>query len=542
MFKVVIIDDETLVRVGLKSLINWEEHGFELAGEGENGQDGLELIISSKPDLVITDIKMPIMDGLEMIKKAFEVNKRLKFIVLSSYNEFNLVKEAMKLGAEDYLLKLEMKPDVLIEVLLQLRDKMLNELDEKDERKNAKSQSRASKTALREEFFKNIIGKMIPDSRYIEESVKQLEIELNEEELTCAVVKANLSDISHKYNEEDMRLLDFTIINIIEEICNEFFKSYVFKWNYGVYAIAFSKDRDMAPGTYTEKINGMCEILIQMLKQYADIHVSVGISGLHPGLADFRQAFSEANKIVGQTFFSGYGNILHYSSNSREDMKLYDIDLHQFKDGLTKAIDTLDADRVRAIFSDMLECLNARTVLKQSAYDICCQIAYFLDTVLGHEWISFKEREGLGRNSFESIKKLETLDEIIKYVRDLGNGICSFFMQKKQDTTYYLISKAKKYILENYGEYISLKKVAASLNISPGYLSSIFTQYTGMCFIDYVTAVKISMAKKLLKETDNKIYEISYMLGYENATYFSKIFKKTTGYTPKEFLQTFKED
>lgn len=541
MFKVVIIDDETLVRVGLKSLINWEELGYEVAGEGDNGHSGLKLIMESRPDLVITDIKMPMMDGLEMIKKAYEANQSLKFIVLSSYNEFNLVKEAMKLGAEDYLLKLEMKPEVLTDVLLQMRNKLMDDLDEKDERRHMKDQLRVNKTVLREEFFRNIIGRMIPDREYIEETVKQLEIELNEEELLCAVIKGNFSNVSHKYGEEDMRVLDFTIINIIEEISNEFLKSYAFKWNYGIYALALSKGGDMDAAAHMQKVDAMCEIIIQMLRQYVDVHVSVGVSRLHSGYENFRQAFSEANRMVEHTFFSGYGNVLHYSDGARENGDLFDIDLHRFKDNLLKAIDTLDVEAVRGIFSSMLETLNDRRVLKRNAYNVCCGIAYFLDTMLDHDWILFKEKEGLGGNSFESIKGLETLDEIIGWIKAFENSICAFFSQKKQDSRYYLISRAKKYIVDNYGECLGLKRVADALGISPGYLSNIFTQYTGMCFIDYVTTVKIDMAKKLLRETDNKIYEISYMLGYENATYFSKIFKKTTGYTPKEFLQNFKE-
>ena len=124
MLKVVIVDDEALVRLGLQSMLRWEELGYEIVGEATNGQQGLDLIMQSDPDIVITDIKMPVMDGLEMMRLAAEAGRNPRFIVLSGYDEFQLVKRAMKLGAEEYLIKLDLEPNTLAEALLQRESRL----------------------------------------------------------------------------------------------------------------------------------------------------------------------------------------------------------------------------------------------------------------------------------------------------------------------------------------------------------------------------------------------------------------------------------
>ena len=127
MLKVVIVDDESLVRLGLRAMLRWEELGYEIVGEASNGQQGLDLIIESEPDIVITDIKMPVLDGLEMMRLASEAGRRPKFIVLSGYDEFQLVKRAMKQGAEEYLIKLDLEPKTLIDALAAAREEVMTE-------------------------------------------------------------------------------------------------------------------------------------------------------------------------------------------------------------------------------------------------------------------------------------------------------------------------------------------------------------------------------------------------------------------------------
>lgn len=152
MLGVVIIDDELLARVGVKSVLEWESAGYQILGEASNGAEGLKLILDKKPDIVITDIKMPVMDGLEMIKKSKEDKLNPKFIVLSSYDEFHLVKEAMKLGAVDYLIKLELDEQSLRETLEPVKQQILME-KERSRNESLIKHNINTENSLRKEFF-----------------------------------------------------------------------------------------------------------------------------------------------------------------------------------------------------------------------------------------------------------------------------------------------------------------------------------------------------------------------------------------------------
>ena len=169
------------------------------------------------------------------------------------------------------------------------------------------------------------------------------------------------------------------------------------------------------------------------------------------------------------------------------------------------------------------------------AFDLCFQVAYLIGGAAGLNETAIQDIIGYQNSLYESIFNLNTLPEIINWFTGLEQRLCLFLTRNEDQKNQRLIAKAKKYIQDHCCEDMGLNEIAAVLNISPGYFSTIFKQLTGVGFIDYVTEKKIEQAKKLLRETDYKIYEVSNLLGYQNPYYFSKVFKKVTGVTPSEF-------
>jgi two-component system response regulator YesN len=213
----------------------------------------------------------------------------------------------------------------------------------------------------------------------------------------------------------------------------------------------------------------------------------------------------------------------------------YWFDIPELKSVLPQAIELYDPLTVQAIFDSLVTNLEQTQVSREQAFDVCFQIAYLISgTGLSEEVL--KKVIGYQTSLFENIVCLKTLAEIITWLTHLGQRLCAFLSQNDDQKNHRLITKAKKYISEHYCEEIGLNDLATAINISPGYLSTIFKQYTGICFTDYLTNYKIEEAKKMLRNSDLKIYEISELLGYQNAYYFSKVFKKVTGMTPSEFL------
>lgn len=156
---------------------------------------------------------------------------------------------------------------------------------------------------------------------------------------------------------------------------------------------------------------------------------------------------------------------------------------------------------------------------------------------MGQQWDLFKQASRVDSNIFESIRELKTYDDIINWISNFEKDLCMFLTEVKKQHEHYLIVEAKRFIQDNYMNNIGLNEVAEHLNLSPKYFSNFFKKNTGINFSDYITQIRMSMAKKLLKETNYKVYEIASLVGYENAFYFSKIFKMNFGLTPKEFLR-----
>lgn len=533
MFSVVIIDDEALVRIGLKSMINWEENDCQIVAEASNGQQGLEIIKKYRPEIVITDIKMPVMDGIEMMRQL-DLRKGPKYIVLSSYDEFNLVRQAMKLGAVEYLIKLELEQDILINAINQAKKIILQENEEYERKGSLERQVRVNKPVLREEFFRKLVGHLFIDRKELEEDMDFLEVSLNENALMCVFIRVYEIDNMTEFGKEDIQLFDFSVVNIIDEILNDTFKGYVFKWSHGEYASVFSYNINWSRELLNDKLSQSMERLIQMLKQYFNISVSIGISDIHIGFKELGTAFLQSNQAVESGFFKGFGSYTFYNECCSNDPVKETIEISDYKSRLKNAIELSDTCEIRRIFEEVSQLLSKEKVTKQKAYDVCCHFAYLVINVIDEKL--FKSVMGYEISIFAEILRQNSLPEIRDWLDKFGECLCTIMENNSNNNTSRFIIKAKKYINDHIKEDIKLNELAAALALSPGYLSTLFKQVTGKNFIDYTTEVKIEYAKKILKESNLKIYQISDFMGYENAYYFSRVFRKITGMTPREFI------
>ncbi|NLK87583.1 MAG: response regulator [Clostridiaceae bacterium] len=540
MVRVVLVDDETLVKVGIKSLVDWKSLGFEIVAEGSNGENGLSLIKQHDPQLVITDIVMPKMDGIEMMRLAKEHNPNLQVIVLSSYNEFKLVRKAMKLGAWDYILKLNISSESLQEVLEKVREVILSGDEKKPEVKRV-SYDYWSLSAIRQVFLKSIIENVLEDRVNIEDKLPLMDFGLNENMLRLGILETNLYTLREKYSQEqDIKLIDHTLTDLIADIGNEFFTSHIIKWSFGKYVIVFSPEEgegaDTDDAAMKQRMEPMFDTIIEMIKKYVNLEVAVGISGVCKGYKNLPQAFRQAETALEDMFYSGYGSILYYSGHeslSYEDTEAFSFDL---KEELPRLVSHGDTSGINNLFARMRSDINDKRISKGRVYELCSQLVL----LCGIHLVDIRKKNGKGGedyNELEHVGSLRTLAEISDWLDELRSRIIRVLSDQNKDEKHVLITRAKKFIFENCVGPVNLKNVADHLNISAGYLSGLFPKYTGMNFTEYVNQVKVEKAQELIRQGSHKIYEISYMLGYDNACYFSKVFKKIAGCTPTEYQQ-----
>jgi two-component system response regulator YesN len=534
MFKVLIIDDEQLVRMGLKSMLPWGELGYEIVGEALNGQQGLDLIGKLQPDIVITDIKMPIIDGLELMRRAIAEQPQLKFIILSSYDDFQLVKQAMKQGAEEYLIKLSLEPDILSATLASVREKIIAERGKPLIDEQLDKGLRENLTMLREGFLKRLINKPLPSQAELDQQLKYLGIEL-EAMLCCALIRINNPAALTKYETHEMHSLETAILTTIDEIVNDVFKGYTLPWNPGEFLVILSGNSGYSPETFLAQAVAMGERVAQTVKQYFNISVSLGFGNPRHDYTELQESYFEGLRAIQHCHYSGTQTILCFTELPQDNENQASVDISEQKNILPQAIEVHDLETIGSVFETLSMIVSDPGVSREQAYDLCFQIAYLLPGALGITETELKEVFGCKNSFYESILSLNTLAEIHDWLIGLERNIFRRLSRNDVQKNHRLIARAKRYILDHYAGEISLNEVAAAINISPGYLSTIFRQETGICFTDYVTEIKIGQAKKLLRESEYKVYEISAMLGYQNAYYFSKVFKKVTGMTPSEY-------
>lgn len=529
MYKVMIVDDEVLARVGIKSLIDWGQHGFEVVGEAENGEKALKLAAETMPDIIITDIKMPMMNGVELIREAVLQEMDIRFIVLSSYDDFQYVKEAMRAGAEDYLIKLELQPEQLLEVLNSLKPLIDKDRAGKEEKPYPVHLER-SLSILRDNFLRELlIGR-----NYSREEVtgwaREYGLHLHEEQIVCYAIQPDSFEVYNKYTHEDVHLLDFAMLNVVEEILPVYIKGYAVQTADREISVLITCSK--GESLKREELHQLEASIIHAMKTYLNISVTMGLSGIHKGYPSIRQAYREASTAVARRFSFPPGSTISY--DEVRDFQTVELELKEEMKELEKALLLEDPERVAHWIGTINGKIHATPyVSRENAAAFCSALLYMTESV-------FDGRRPAGNSSasrevylHQKLSQISSLADLSLWFVELEEVLTEIMVSANESSR--LIRSVKGYIQEHYSEEISLEILAHQMNISPNYLSNLFKKETGENLIEHVTRVRIGRAAELLKTTDLKIYEIGKRVGYENEHYFSRVFKKVTGISPNRY-------
>ncbi|THF76409.1 response regulator [Cohnella fermenti] len=361
MFKLMIVDDEMLMRIGIRSIIDWEEHGFRVVSEAANGKEALELALDLKPDVIMTDIKMPVMDGLQLIREASRALPACEFIVLSNFDEFRYAKEACQLGAADYLIKTEVTPPVLGELLAGIRQRL--------QREHTRSGLAAlppdftqSLTHLKESLFKDLISGLLDEKEAIAKA-QQLQSGVRSEEL--AIVKMRIDrfgEVRKKYVEKDEKLLRFSIVNILGEIIPaRWSKEIVIESSADYLLIVNTSEGTMA--AVRKDIQQLCGDIQLTIKEVMNLSLSIGISAVVPGFRWLKTAYEQADQALRRKFLEGVGRTLFYEDGaSADDVRTAaDPASESAELALISVLESHNEAKLEAFFAEYRRALAAKT-------------------------------------------------------------------------------------------------------------------------------------------------------------------------------------
>lgn len=534
MLKVLIVDDEAIVRIGLKSMIDWEEHGFELIGEANDGRRALELYKEHKPDIVITDLKMPVLDGLGLIQQIKELPFPCRIIVLSSYDDFALVRQAMKLGAADYLLKLEMEPAELLKILAGFRHEILQEKETQFRQAQIEQEVKTNLSTLRRAFLKETFCSAEFSPERFKEGLERLEIKLNPNHIYCLVLQIGSSYWMENMNAEEINSRQSAIITVCEEvICSNNFGC-CFQTKEREFVILLSPKKD--PVTVNHIVSD-CRNLVQILQQYLGVTAVMGIGSRASCIDQIPCAYAEAREAVKYRFFKETEQIIQWSQVQSLPSPKAAYSVLPYRSQLEKAFFYRQVSEICICLDSISRELAEIGLAPEAACSGALELCSIIHELIEREQLQPEDILTASHHSYGELLHMANWDELLNWLQKLKEDLIAF-IQAEEEKESWIISEAKRFIQEHYDEEISLTEVANSVGLTPSYFSTVFKEHVGTTYSDYLTTIRIEKAKQLLRSTAYRVYEISHMVGYENHYYFNRLFKKIVGLTPLDYRKS----
>ncbi len=532
MFKVFLVEDEIVVREGIRKNIPWEQYGFVYTGDASDGELALPMIRQVQPDLLITDIKMPFMDGLALIELVRKELPRTKIVIVSGYDDFSYAQQAIRMGVEQYLLKPVVKGK-MVEILIALQKKMEAEKQRQEYLARFQREVQEYETFSRRRFFEQIVtgGLSVLE---ISETAKTMGINVNAQFYNIVLFSLNSAGYDRSAPESYTVELAAIQDKIMQSIVSHP-ELILFRWDITTYAVLVKGGQDdieQLTGDCIEDIRSCCA----MAGRDANWHIAHGTPVSRLGAIPV--CFTEASRVLSYRFLCPEEHILskerirdfRKKDGSETDLGKKEIDQECIRNFLSNgAREEIDRFTDQLLQSAGEEAVSLSLFCKYLTMTIYFAAVKYLDSI-GCRTDSFWSQE-LRPND-----NLSTPEEAQQYARKIMGQAIELRDRESKKQQRDMLTQAIGFIGEHYQEEsISLDRVARKVNVSPNYFSAIFSQEVGQTFIEYLTSKRIDEAKRLLRLTDKRSSEIAFAVGYKDPHYFSFAFKKISGCTPSEY-------
>lgn len=547
MLKIFLAEDEVVVRETIKRMIPWEELGFELVGEAADGEMALPLLIRQQPDLLITDIKMPFMDGLTLARLAKKEIPGLKVVILSGYDDFNYAKQAIGIGVEDYLLK-PITKNALIERLSEIRSRYEHEKTQKEYYEKFQREMQAYEKNSSRDFFEALVGGSM-DMMEVYKRAEKLGLDIVAEAYNVLIFTMNC-DKDFSGQRDEYSSWEAESLELLENFFAGHSSAMLFRSNIFSYGVLLKGQRE----TIEENTRACVDEIRKILSRQdgrREWFLAVGQSVER--LSQIQKSYHTASRAFSQRYLYDE-NILYYDemetmehpggqAETEDNAYLQKVDVNALNpailqkflsNGLQEETENFVKDYFYAIGQEPMESLVFRNyVILNVRFSV----------------ISFIKGLGCDTNEMESADTEEVLAEsgknmesAIAYAKKMISQAIEIRDQNSGNKNRSILKTAVDFIDSHYmDEEISLNTVANVANVSSNHFSALFSQNMGQTFIEYLTTLRMNKAKELLRCTGMRSSEIAGEIGYKDAHYFSYLFKKTQGMTPSDYRKAREE-
>ncbi|WP_312643615.1 helix-turn-helix domain-containing protein [Hydrogenoanaerobacterium sp.] len=537
MIKVVVADDELKVCQLICGLIDWASLDMEIVGVAHNGIETLELIQTLQPDLVITDIRMPGYDGLEMISRAIKIKKDIYFIIVSGYRHFEYAQVALKYGVSDYILK-PIKKNELMDTLNKVREKYKQKTEQLSNEERLKIRLQSDIEKLRSGLFTDILfhKSVYFEPIQIEQINKDYHYDFQPGCFQVCVIKVDCE--YEGVFENSIKILEDKVIQILrgqlKSICFDLEIFFRDSWAYCMLNYSESNKK-----TVRRQLKVCLDELLLQKNIFDKIEFTIGLGAAISSINQLPVSLKAAERAAAQRILEGTGKLI-------EDLPPQDIALDEdallinFSKNMEPALEVLNADiMIQEIGLLKVFVLQKENVSGQTIFDVVIKACRLYLLSLKKYQFNIGNADEFLDNFYAHADLCSSAAQLFAYLSKVIGESVSYIIEDRKQADTKPIRTAKQYIQKNYMQPISLEEVGNIVGFNSSYFSSLFKKESGKNFLEYLSEVRMNKAKELLRETSLSIAAICEQVGYNDLKHFTKSFKKFTGIKPNEFRKLY---
>lgn len=537
MLKVLIVEDERLVGLGISEYVN-ETEGFMVMGIALDGIEAIEKIEKEEPDIVITDIRMPRMEGTELVKYLNTHYPSIRKIVLSGFDDYEYVRTALVSGVMDYLLK-PVDDRELARVLKNLRQDIEREAKNKEMRLRQNIKLNNSLPLLRDQFVLDLLNQKYSSRKNAAEKLRFFDLKPEEGQYVVVLVSINSYGLlCEKKGQDEGQLLLFILRNITEEIVGRH-ASFLSSSSGGDVILAIHVPDD-------HKNNGISFIKRIMVEVYQNLleHVreefTIATGTAAESFMNLKQSFVAASDALQHRFYKKSSALVHYEETRNKPFSRYDTItfsgyIERGENIFDNSVKTGATGRLRFYLEELYAFIEDMRLFPADAVKVFTDLQTRIQIKSNDVLKAIYESYSIEYSYEKNIEKFSTLEGIKSYTERFYSQIITKVIHNMHSKDKKMVEVAREYVRNHYHEKITLENIAAVTYLNPNYFCEMFKNQTGENFIDYLTRYRMERAKELLRDVRMKTYEVSHRVGYDNADYFCKVFKKVVGVPPGQY-------
>lgn len=526
--RILVVDDEPNIAEGIQIMIQREMPSGSVVGLAYDGTQGIAMAMTLKPDIILTDIKMPNLDGIGMIRQLISAGCASRFVILTGYSDFNYAKSAISLGVENYITKPIDKEELFL-TIRKIHSDIQKKSEDTKELQRMKDVFQNYGPSMQEYALKRYIETSHAERGEIALFFKEIGMELKAKKYCCAIFENN-SDTEERKGED----LFQSVKKKIEKNFGNFSEVFVLHYSDNQAAIILGQEREPDDRRI---YHILCRVRAEIAMEL-DIPVIVGMGTSHEK-KEIRLSLKEAKCALNYKVIRGGNAAIHYRdiSDITDDTDLIDpADVKK----LEICIDNMDDEGCRKTVEEIFHKLETQELSLENLKNISLNL--ILLGIRKMPYIQFQISEYLGKDIFslDNLSKFGTIEQLKNWIINTLVGMNDLMIKENMPEKNDVVEAAKKYMSKNLSKNITLNDISEHFFINPYYFSQLFKKRTGENYLDYLTGLRINRAKKLLESTDLKVYEICEMVGYTNINHFNKVFERMVGLKPREYKESLK--